>query len=59
MEKIQAILYVNGSDIPTFYQAKSLEFPNRTHKIVYEMIISAKTTQNISKFTDSGEFYLS
>ena len=59
MEKIQAILYLNGSDIPTFYQAKSLEFPNRTHKIVYEMIISAKTTQNISKFTDSGEFYLS
>ena len=58
MQKIQAILYINGSDIPTFYENKSLEFPNRTHKIEYEMIISAKTTRNISKFTDSGEFYV-
>lgn len=58
MQKIQAILYVNGSDIPTFYQNKSLEFPNQTHKISYEMMISAKTTRNISKFTDNGEFYV-
>ena len=58
MEKIEAILYVNGSDIPTFYQAKSLEFPNRIHKINYEMMISANTTRNISKFTDNGEFYV-
>jgi hypothetical protein len=58
MEKIQAILYINGSDIPTFYQNKSLEFSNRTHKLNYEMMISAKTTQNISKFTDNGEFYV-
>lgn len=58
MQKIQAILYVNGSDIPIFYANKFLEFPNRVHKIVYELIISAKTTRNISKFTDSGEFYV-
>jgi len=58
VEKIQAILYVNGSDIPTFYESKSLEFPNRIHKLNYEMMISAKTTQNISKFTDNGEFYV-
>ena len=58
MQKIQAILYANGSDIPTFYETKSLEFSNRVHKIVYDVIISAKTTRNISKFTDSGEFYL-
>jgi hypothetical protein len=58
MQKIQAISYVNGSDIPIFYSNKSLEFSNRIHKIVYELIISAKTTRNISKFTDSGEFYI-
>ena len=58
MQKIQAVLYINGSDIPTFYSTKSLEFPNKVHKIVYEVIISAKTTRNISKFTDSGELYV-
>lgn len=58
MEKIEAVLYVNGSDISTFYESKSLEFPNRIHKINYEMMISANTTRNISKFTDNGEFYV-
>jgi len=58
MEKIEAILYVNGSDILNFYQAKSLEFPNRIHKINYEIMILGNTTRNISKFTDSGEFYV-
>ena len=58
MQKIQAVLYINGSDIPTFYSNKFLEFPNRVNKIVYEVGISAKTTRNISKFTDSGEFYV-
>lgn len=58
MKNIKAILYLNGSDFPTFYLAKSLEFPNKTHTIGYDVTISAKTTQNISKFTDSGEFYV-
>jgi len=58
VNKIQAILYVNGSDIPNFYASKLLEFPNKTHKLNYEMIISANTTRNISKFTDNGEFYV-
>ena len=58
MKTIKAILYLNGSDIPTFYLTKLLEFPNKIQAIGYDVTISAKTTQNISKFTDSGEFYV-
>jgi hypothetical protein len=57
-EDIKAILYINGSDIATFYQAKGLEFSSRVHSIVYELDISVKTTTNISKYTDTGSFYL-
>ena len=55
---IQAILYINSSDIATFYQAKGLEFSSRVHNIVYELDISVKTTTNMSKYTDTGSFYL-
>ena len=58
MKTIKAILYLNGSDIPAFYLTKLLEFPNKIQAIGYDVTISAKTTQNISKFTDSGEFYV-
>ena len=58
MKTINAILYLNGSDIPAFYLTKLLEFPNKIQAIGYDVTISAKTTQNISKFTDSGEFYV-
>lgn len=57
-ESIRAILYINASDIATFYQTKELEFTNRVHNILYELDISAKTTTNISKFTNTGNFYL-
>jgi len=57
-EDIKAILYINGSDIATFYQAKGLEFSSRVHNIVYELDISVKTTTNMSKYTDTGNFYL-
>lgn len=57
-ETIKAILYVNGSDISTFYQAKGLEFSSRVHNIIYELDISVKTTTNVSKHTDTGNFYL-
>lgn len=57
-ETIKAILYINGSDIATFYQAKGLEFSSRVHNIIYDLDISVKTTTNISKYTDSGNFYL-
>jgi hypothetical protein len=57
-EDIKAILYINGSDIATFYQAKALEFSSRVHNIVYELDISVKTTTNMSKYTDTGSFYL-
>lgn len=57
-ENIKAILYINGSDIATFYQAKGLEFSSRVHNIIYELDISVKTTTNLSKYTDTGNFYL-
>lgn len=57
-ESIKAILYISGSDIATFYQIKGLEFSSRVHNIIYELDISVKTTTNISKYTDSGNFYL-
>jgi len=57
-EDIKAILYINGSDIATLYQAKGLDFSSRVHNIVYELDISVKTTTNISKYTDTGSFYL-
>lgn len=57
-EDIQAILYINGLDIATFYQAKGLEFSSRVHNIIYELDISVKTTTNMSKYTDTGNFYL-
>lgn len=55
---IQAILYINGLDIPTFYQTKDLDFSERVHSIVYELDISVKTTINMSNYTDTGSFYL-
>jgi len=55
---IQAILYINGSDIATFYRSGDLDFSERVHSIVYELDISVKTTTNISKYTDTGNFYL-
>lgn len=55
---IKAILYINGSDFSTFYQAKDLEFSSRVHNIIYELDISVNTTTNISKYTDTGNFYL-
>lgn len=58
MEKIRAILYINGIDIKTFYQNKTLEFPNKLQSLTYDLDISVKTTQNISNYTDSGEFYV-
>jgi len=58
MEKIRAILYINGIDIKTFYQDKTLEFPNKLQSLSYDLDISVKTTQNISNYTDSGEFYV-
>lgn len=57
-ENTKAILYINGNDIATFYQTKGLEFSNRVHNIIYDLDISVKTTTNISKYTDSGNFYL-
>lgn len=57
-ESIRAILYINAGDIATFYQTKELEFTNRIHNVLYELDISAKTTTNISKFTNTGNFYL-
>ena len=57
-ENIKAILYINGSDIATFYQAKGLEFSSRVHNIIYELDISVKTTISISKYTNTGNFYL-
>lgn len=58
MEKIRAILYINGIDIKTFYQNKTLEFPNKLQSLTYDLDISVMTTQNISNYTDSGEFYV-
>lgn len=58
MEKIRAILYIQGIDIKTFYQSKTLEFPNKLQSLIYDLDISVKTTQNISNYTDSGEFYV-
>jgi hypothetical protein len=55
---IKAILYINGSDFSTFYLAKGLDFSSRIHNIIYELDISVKTTTNLSKYTDSGNFYL-
>jgi hypothetical protein len=55
---IQAVLYINGSDIASFYQAKGLEFSSRIHNIIYELDISVKTTTNMSRYTDTGSFYL-
>lgn len=58
-DKIKAILYINASDIATFYQTKGLEFTSRVHNILYDLDISVKTTTtNISKYTDTGNFYL-
>ena len=58
MNCIRAILYINGVDIKTFYQNKTLEFPNKLQSINYSLDITVKTTQNISNYTDSGEFYV-
>lgn len=57
-DNTKAILYIPGSDISTFYQAKGLEFSSRVHNIIYELDISVNTTTNISKYTDTGNFYL-
>lgn len=57
-DSIKAILYISGSDFSTFYLAKGLDFSSRVHNIIYELDISVKTTTNLSKYTDSGNFYL-
>ena len=44
--------------LSTFYQAKGLEFSSRIHNILYDLDISFTTTTNISKYTDTGNFYL-
>lgn len=57
-DSIRAILYISGSDISSFYKDKGVEFSSRVHRLVYELDISVKTTTDISKYTDTGVFYL-